>query len=537
MDKGIVYLIQPAELIGSNKYKVGYSGKNKLDRCSKGYKNNSDFIQICTCIAPYQLETKIIKQFNKKFKLIAGNEFFEGDETEMTDEFNRIVKEHKVLYNSLEDSDNLTENNHYKNDGKIKKFKNFRQYEKYSTISLITELYSDVCRCNLSAFGNLCDFFYNSINGIRSDKILNIHGDSDFLEILNFFQKLIIGELYTFTGTNFNSFGKQFSYISGKVLIVIDNDMHYTYSQMQNIETKLKNIISLNKFDDGINNLSNLVIIDNHNVFDKYENNDIFFTLNLDGYVISNNLGEIIDNVNVADCTKSFLMQYRNFEIKSKKEIMYQNIVYEMYVLHLKKKHIFDTTHASFSQFCDEFKLFCPDISNFNIELFIITYKKFLKTINYQKKKKLRYTDDSIDLTNIMLLKSKIVNIKDICDLIINFIRDIYLLKKRTIFMTYLEFFNEFLIYVKIFYPNIIIKGKTKMIDDFKKILGKESIVKSKQHKKKYIVNIKFKTLKSLYDANSWLTALDVYDIETYNEPKNSLLVKEKAKKRGKLDD
>jgi hypothetical protein len=37
MDKGIIYLIQPAELIGTNRYKIGMSNKLNLDRCKTGY--------------------------------------------------------------------------------------------------------------------------------------------------------------------------------------------------------------------------------------------------------------------------------------------------------------------------------------------------------------------------------------------------------------------------------------------------------------------------------------------------------------------
>ena len=37
MNKGIVYLIQPAQLVGTNRYKIGMSNKIELTRLSAGY--------------------------------------------------------------------------------------------------------------------------------------------------------------------------------------------------------------------------------------------------------------------------------------------------------------------------------------------------------------------------------------------------------------------------------------------------------------------------------------------------------------------
>lgn len=35
---GIVYLIQPAGLVGTNRFKPGCSAKNTIDRCIDGYR-------------------------------------------------------------------------------------------------------------------------------------------------------------------------------------------------------------------------------------------------------------------------------------------------------------------------------------------------------------------------------------------------------------------------------------------------------------------------------------------------------------------
>ena len=44
---------------------------------------------------PFKIEAQIIRVFNDKFKLIAGKEYFEGNETEMKTNFFEIVTNHK----------------------------------------------------------------------------------------------------------------------------------------------------------------------------------------------------------------------------------------------------------------------------------------------------------------------------------------------------------------------------------------------------------------------------------------------------------
>lgn len=95
MNKGIIYLIQPCELVGTNRYKIGCSKQNNLDRCKKGYKNGSRYICIMECVNALLLEKNIKDFFYDNFKLIGGNEYFEGSEDDILDEFLKKVKEHK----------------------------------------------------------------------------------------------------------------------------------------------------------------------------------------------------------------------------------------------------------------------------------------------------------------------------------------------------------------------------------------------------------------------------------------------------------
>ena len=104
LNKGIIYLLQPAELIGTNRYKIGFSGRTDLRRCKKGYLSNSKCLCVMYCNEPYKLERKIKDEFKKKFKLVAGKEYFEGNETEMFNEFTHLHKLHIESYKHKNDS-------------------------------------------------------------------------------------------------------------------------------------------------------------------------------------------------------------------------------------------------------------------------------------------------------------------------------------------------------------------------------------------------------------------------------------------------
>lgn len=90
-EKGIIYLIQPAELVGTERYKIGCSSKTSLERCQNGYKKGSRFLNIMECNDPFGLEKKIKDAFGRRFRLVAGKEYFEGDEEEIKREFYSVV--------------------------------------------------------------------------------------------------------------------------------------------------------------------------------------------------------------------------------------------------------------------------------------------------------------------------------------------------------------------------------------------------------------------------------------------------------------
>jgi hypothetical protein len=109
--KGSVYLVQPAELIGTNRYKLGCSKKGNLDRCKNGYKNGTRYIIIMECENPHNIETQIKQKFNIYFELVAGKEYFEGEIKDMIKVFYETVYNNIFKYNELDFKFDLDNNN------------------------------------------------------------------------------------------------------------------------------------------------------------------------------------------------------------------------------------------------------------------------------------------------------------------------------------------------------------------------------------------------------------------------------------------
>ena len=79
---GGVYLIQPCELKGTNRYKIGY-GSDVDKRVKKGYKKGTVILYRFYCKYPKIVEKYIIKKFNENFENNAGNEYFKGEKIKM----------------------------------------------------------------------------------------------------------------------------------------------------------------------------------------------------------------------------------------------------------------------------------------------------------------------------------------------------------------------------------------------------------------------------------------------------------------------
>jgi hypothetical protein len=91
------YFIQPAELVGTDRYKIGCSANTNLSRLTNGpYRIGTRYIIVVECSQPFKLEKLIKTRFTEKFKLIAGTEYFEGNEAEMKKEFYDIILNYTI---------------------------------------------------------------------------------------------------------------------------------------------------------------------------------------------------------------------------------------------------------------------------------------------------------------------------------------------------------------------------------------------------------------------------------------------------------
>jgi len=90
-NRGIVYLIQPASLIDTNRYKVGMSCKIKDYSRLSSYGKGTRYLAIFENCYPKLLEKKIKEEFKNRYRLISGSETFECDkETQIVETFLKL---------------------------------------------------------------------------------------------------------------------------------------------------------------------------------------------------------------------------------------------------------------------------------------------------------------------------------------------------------------------------------------------------------------------------------------------------------------
>ena len=87
---GMLYLIQPAELIGTDRYKIGCSNSPTLDRV-RSYRKGSLYLSIKQVKNPMVVEKQLIALFKEKFTLFVGNEYFRGNADEMIKVFDNFI--------------------------------------------------------------------------------------------------------------------------------------------------------------------------------------------------------------------------------------------------------------------------------------------------------------------------------------------------------------------------------------------------------------------------------------------------------------
>ena len=107
----IVYLIQPAEYIGTSCYKIGLSRQHGIARMN-AYQKGTRYICIHETEYPCMLEKRIIDRFNEMFELACGKEYFRGDEMQMYDEFEALCRDMKCNPPTSHDGDACGSNVH-----------------------------------------------------------------------------------------------------------------------------------------------------------------------------------------------------------------------------------------------------------------------------------------------------------------------------------------------------------------------------------------------------------------------------------------
>lgn len=167
MNEGIIYLIQPSYLIGTNRYKIGCSGKATTNRINS-YNEGTKTIMVMNCDNPFVVEKKLIQKFNEKFKLISGKEYFEGDIELMKKEFIKLINEISMDKNEIDEND-ITKNEIIENEmdeneiGENETDENeidenetyIKKTNKYSIAMKNKQHICEICKCGFTNKSNL----------------------------------------------------------------------------------------------------------------------------------------------------------------------------------------------------------------------------------------------------------------------------------------------------------------------------------------------------------------------------------------------
>lgn len=231
MEKGIIYLIQPYEFIGKSVYKIGYSSKTSLDRCHNGYKKGSRYLCINECINPTILENKIKKEFNNKFKLEKGREYFEGNEENIKLLFRKLVEEHEKEY-PITKEETLKIKDTLKTDNIMEKEKTKQKIENNK---IKTTYENDIkLKCNY------CDNMYKS----NSARILHYRNNHNELYEKDKITEQTDKKIYKCVNCNKVFISRQAKHYHIKKCKINQTDIN-EISEIKNMVLNLQNTISL----------------------------------------------------------------------------------------------------------------------------------------------------------------------------------------------------------------------------------------------------------------------------------------------------
>jgi hypothetical protein len=96
------YILQPALSRKTNVLKFGLSQKDNDDRVTS-YGKETVVIRKIISVNPNLVENKLKIEFNKKFKLFMGNEYFEGNIIDMIETFDNVCEKYKNMRYDIPD--------------------------------------------------------------------------------------------------------------------------------------------------------------------------------------------------------------------------------------------------------------------------------------------------------------------------------------------------------------------------------------------------------------------------------------------------
>lgn len=91
---GVVYLIQPAELKGTDRYKVGCSHNDGVSRITTGYNLTTVTFLVVNVDDPFEVERRLVHEFTQRFHQLPGSrEYFAGNILHMMACFRAITSD------------------------------------------------------------------------------------------------------------------------------------------------------------------------------------------------------------------------------------------------------------------------------------------------------------------------------------------------------------------------------------------------------------------------------------------------------------
>lgn len=165
---GQVYFIQPEVLLGTDRFKVGKHDKNGLERI-KSYGKKTEIIIVYECQNSNFLESQIIKKFKENFKLIKGNEYFQGDKQKMKKLFMYMI-----YNNDNNNINNIIDLKYFRieKEKEIKENKVRNPDERYQTDTDIWRNLHNSINCFLLDYMQNIQSIYNKLE--EENKILRI---------------------------------------------------------------------------------------------------------------------------------------------------------------------------------------------------------------------------------------------------------------------------------------------------------------------------------------------------------------------------